>query len=147
MNNIARLFGAGVIAVFGIIQGADSPPALYAQGTSACADSTSDLKMYRDGYADMVSNPDTAAARQRTNLGLPTLNANQVIIVADTAACRAASIAYDNELGVATPTVPVMVLELATKRVVVKDSGKEVGPNLNILFNHDFTQVITRIWY
>src|SRR5688572_4048615 len=145
MNNIARLFGAGVIAVFGIIQGADSPPALYAQGTSACADSTSDMKMYRDGYADMVSNPDTAAARQRTNLGLPTLKANQVVIVADSAVCRAASVAYDNHLGVSRPTVPVIVLQLASKRVVIKDSGREInntGGSINILFNQDFTKVI-----
>jgi hypothetical protein len=38
------------------------------------------------------------------------------------------------------------VLQLATKRIVIKDIDWE-GPALNILFNQDFTQVLERIWY
>jgi hypothetical protein len=58
----------------------------------------------------------------------------------------ASHVAYDNALGISKPTVPVMVLQLVTKRIVIKDIDWE-GPALNILFNQDFTQVLERIWY
>jgi hypothetical protein len=148
MKNITPFFGFGaIVIVLGLLGASDSNASVIVQAPGLCVDATSpDLIMYRDAYADMVSDPDTAAARQRTNFGLPLLDSTQVVIVADSVACQAASIAYDNALGISKPTVPVMVLQLVTKRIVIKDIDWE-GPALNILFNQDFTQVLERIWY
>jgi hypothetical protein len=117
----------------------------YAQSFNPCVDST-DLRIrsYRDWYNLQTSDADTAIVRERTQLMLPTLSANQVSIVADTTACRAASIAYDAELGLSQPNVPAMVLQLGTKRIVIKADGPTPYIPVNILFNQDFTQVINK---
>ena len=148
MKNNLPIFAVGAFAtVLALFVTSDSKAAVAVQGPGLCVSATDpDLLMYRDGYAEMVSNPDTAAARQRTNFGIPTLDSTQVLIVADSAACQAASLAYDNALGESNPTTPVMVFQLATKRLVIKDIGWK-GPALNILFNQDFTQALSRIWY
>jgi hypothetical protein len=117
------------------------------QSSAPCFDSTTTrVQNYKSGYANMVSNPDTAFSRQRTNLGLPLLAANQVRIVGDTATCRVASSAYDSALGRSPSTVPVVVLELGTRRVVVKDIGMR-GAWMNLLFNQDFSTLLQKIWY
>src|SRR5690349_12276153 len=92
-----------------------------AQSGSACVDPTStyshDLKI---NVATMVSLSDTASANERARFGLPALTANQVSIVSDTTACRAASVAYDAAVSATPIDLPVVVLTLGTKRLVVK---------------------------
>jgi hypothetical protein len=93
----------------------------------------------------MVSRSDTAAARQRTNLLLPSLTPTQVRIVGDTAVCRVASAAYDSAASVTFPDRPVIVLELGTtRRIVIKDIGF-AGAWLNLLFDNTFTSMFKRI--
>jgi len=93
----------------------------------------------------MVSRSDTASARQRLNLGLPTLAANQVQIVSDTTVCRTASVAYDAAANVSYPAQPVVVLALgSTRRIVIKDVGFR-GAALNLLFDQNFATLLKRI--
>lgn len=102
------------MAVLGIIHPGNSATSLQAQGPGACVDATDPgARMYRDGYVDMVSDPDTSAARERANPALPYLDSTQVLIVADRAESQAASIAYDNELNISEPTIPFILLQLA----------------------------------
>jgi hypothetical protein len=61
-----------------------------------------------------------------------------VKLVADTTICRQASAAFDARVDGANSSTPVVVLELGTKRVVIKDLGRG-GRLLNLLFNSDFT--------
>jgi hypothetical protein len=119
-----------------------------AQASGACVDSaSSDARSYKHGYSLMVSRTDTASARQRTNLGLPTLSADQVQLVADTTVCRLASAAFDSAAAVSHPTTPVIVLALGTtRRIVIKDIGFH-GPWLNLLFDQTFTSMLTKIGY
>jgi hypothetical protein len=119
---------------------------LGAQTTSACFDSTSKrAQSYKHGYSLMVSRSDTASARQRTNLLLPSLTASQVKLVGDTAVCRLASAAYDSAASVFFPDRPVIVLELgSTRRIVIKDIGFR-SAWLNLLFDNTFTSMLSRI--
>lgn len=123
------------------------PAAAMAQGISACFDSTSSrAKNYRYAYSQMVSDPDTAAARQRTNLGLPLLTASQVRIVGDTTLCRRASVAYDSAAALLFPDRPVILLELGpTRRIVIKDIGAPLW--LNLLFDATLTLLFENIGY
>ena len=118
---------------------------LHAQVSSPCADSSAKLiQTYRDAYASMVSRTDSETVAFRSSSGLPTLAASQVRIIGDTAVCRAASIAYDSRLLNPSPSLPVIVLELGTKRIVIKESGHP-GNRLNMLFSQDFTTWITNL--
>lgn len=112
-----------------------------------CTDTASTKSRgYKNVYASLVSKTDTASARRRSQLQLPLLQANQVRLVADTIACRAASNAFDTVRGVSLPTTSVIVLELGSShRIVVKDLGFN-HYWLNFLFNSDFSQLIKRIW-
>lgn len=118
-----------------------------AQTTGACNDSsTATAKGYRNYYGAFVSATDTQVVRVRNQLGLPTLTNAQVRIVSDTTVCRTASRAYDGTLEVPYPDTPVVVLEVGTKRVVVKDIGfKEF--KLNLLLDGAFTTLLQRIWH
>ena len=117
-----------------------------AQSTGACTDSaTSQARGYRDYYGVVVSLTDTAAIRWRTQIGLPTLLNSQVRLVSDTAICRIASQAYDATLEVPYPAKPVIVLELGSKRMVIKDIGFR-GAMLNLLFDQTFATLLHRVW-
>jgi hypothetical protein len=94
----------------------------------------------------MVSRTDPASATQRTNLGLPTLAATQVVIVADTATCRIASAAYDAAMGVSAPDEAPLVLQLGNRYVVVKRLKFERG-RMNVLFDQSFSTVLKKIWF
>lgn len=114
--------------------------------SGSCTDTTSTRsRAYRNIYASLVSQPDTASARRRTQLQLPLLQANQVRLVGDTTVCRSASNAFDGARGVSLPTTSVIVLELGpSRRIVVKDIGiKHYWQNF--LFNSDFSQTLKRI--
>lgn len=116
-----------------------------AQATGACADSTGERPpLYRDEYSSMASRTDSQTVAFRVRSGLPTLSPALVRIVGDTAVCRAASLAYDAALAVPHPSQPVIVLEVGTRRVVIKDIGRR-GPWLNMLFNQDFTSLLYKI--
>jgi hypothetical protein len=148
MKTLSVVAFAGTFAVMSVSAVKSSENILIAQSTSPCVDSTdANMRIYLDGYRYMVSKTDSFSVRARANLSLPYLSASQVMAVADTVACRAASIAYDAEMGMAQPDLPVMVLKLETKRLVVKFDETSDGPAPNILFNADFTQVIERILY
>jgi hypothetical protein len=149
MKKSGQIVGFSFALVLVVAVGLRNPSGTAnAQSVNPCVDSTDQrIRNYRDGYNILASDADTAIARRRSDLMLPTLSANQVLIVADTTACRAASIAYDAELGRSKPDVPAMVLQLATKRIVIKDDGTNPDIPVNILFNQDFTQVINKIWY
>lgn len=116
-----------------------------AQSIGACADSTGEQPpFYRDAYKSMVSRTDSETVAFRTRSGLPTLTPGQVRIVGDTAACRAASLAYDAALAVPYPSRPVILLEVGNRRIVVKDTGRR-GPWLNMLFSQDFATLLYKI--
>ncbi len=54
-----------------------------------------------------------------------------MVMVAGSATCHSASVAYDAELGISEPAAPVIVLKLGSKLVVIKEAGWESAP-LNI---------------
>jgi hypothetical protein len=148
MKTPSVLAFTGTCAVMIVLAVKSSENILMAQSPSVCVDSTDvHMRNYLDGYRYMVSKTDSVSVRARANLSLPYLSASQVMAVADTVACRAASIAYDAEMATPQPDLPVMVLKLDTKRLVVKFDETSDGPAPNILFNADFTQVIERILY
>ena len=123
-----------------------SPMAARAQGNGPCMDSTSSAsRNYRSNYQALVSLTDPASVARRNRTGIPTLTPSQVRLVADTTVCRAASTAYDARLQIPHPSEPVLVLELGTKRLVVKDLGNGAR-GLNMMFNIDFTTVLNRFW-
>lgn len=116
-----------------------------AQGTGLCTDSTNKRAWgYLHMYSGIVSSTIPEIVADRTSKGLPTLSYSQVKLVTDTAVCRSASLAYDAQLSTQRPTTPVIVLELGTKRVVIKDTGMG-GRWLNMLFNQDFTALLQMI--
>lgn len=134
------------IAVLAVLLTTVNP--VHAQGTGACSDSTtSQARGYRDYYGALVSVTDTATIRVRNQIGLPSLSNSQVRLVGDTAVCRTASQAYDATLAVPYPSAPVTVLELGSKRVVIKDIGFRGGVLLNLLFDQGFTTMLQRMWH
>lgn len=119
----------------------------HAQTPSICADTASQRsQIYRDNYRLLVSGTDTATVNFRARSGLPTLSPTQVRLVGDTAVCRTASIAYDATVSSPDPLEPMIVLELGSKRIVAKNSGRR-GPWLNLLFNQDFTSLLYKIGF
>lgn len=133
------------LAIVIVLLGASMPAA--AQAPSACYDSTSTrVHDIRDKYGVIVSRNDSVGTRWRTQLGLPTLSDAQVRIVGDTAVCRTASQSYDGALEGSYPSQPVIVLELGTLRMVVKDIGLGGGALLGIIFDQSFANVLKRLW-
>jgi hypothetical protein len=65
--------------------------------------------------------------------------------VTDTVACRAASVAYDAQLMDKHPTEPVVLLELGTKRLVVKKAD-DGGRFLNMLFDQTLGVLLNKFW-
>jgi len=138
----------GCVAILAILMSWATPHALSAQSPGPCNDSTTArARDYRNYYGVLVSVTDTQVVRVRTELGIPTLSNSQVHIVADTTVCRIASQAYDATLEVPHPSEPVVVLELGTKRVVIKDIGFRGGTMLNLLFDQGFTTLLQRMWH
>lgn len=118
---------------------ASSPEPVHAQSNGPCMDSTSSIsRFYRNSYEGIATRSDANSLAWRTSQGIPTLTASQVKLVADTTACRAASTAFDSRVDGASAAMPVVVIELGTKRIVIKDLGRG-GRLLNLLFNSDFT--------
>jgi hypothetical protein len=135
-----------LISVGALTAGLIATPVL-AQTNGACADTTTtQARGYRNYYGVVVSRTDTAAIRVRNQIGLPSLSNSQVRLVGDTAVCRIASQAYDATLEVPYPTQPVIVLELGTKRVVVKDIGFRGGVMMNLLFDQAYGTLLHRMW-
>lgn len=125
--------------------GAPMPAA--AQSPSACYDSTStQVHDIRDKYGVIASRNDSVGTQWRIQLGLPTLSNTQVRIVGDTAVCRTASQSYDVAVAGSYPSQPVIVLELGTLRMVVKDIGLGGGAFLGIIFDQSFANVLKRLW-
>ena len=116
-----------------------------AQGIGVCTDSTNHRAWgYMHMYAGIVSSTVPAVVANRTAEGLPTLSYAQVKLVTDTAACRRASIAYDAQLEKKRPDAQVIVIDLGTKRVVIKDTGMR-GRWLNMLFDQNYTTLLRMI--
>lgn len=140
-NNEIYGISVGVLAA-AVIAVVSSPVRTNAQTNGACMDSTSAAsRFYRNSYGGVASRTDAASAAFRNSSGIPNLSPSQVRLVADTTVCRAASIAYDAQLQVPHPSAPVIVLELGTKRLLIKDIGTG-GRWLNMLFNQDFTVLL-----
>jgi hypothetical protein len=121
------------------------PIALLGQDAGCVSPTDTRARLYRAAYGGMVSGTDPGYVAQRTNLGLPTLSASQVIVVTDTTTCRIASAAYDHELDVSAPSEAPLVLQLGTQYVVVKRLDSD-GGRISVLFNQDFTIAQKRIW-
>lgn len=141
-QSVARIAPLASTFILALVLGASK---VAAQTTGACADSTGERPpLYRDEYSSMASRTDSQTVAFRARSGLPTLSPAQVRIVGDTTVCRAASLAYDAALAVPHPSQPVIVLEVGTRRIVIKDIGRR-GPWLNMLFNQDFTTLLYKI--
>lgn len=122
------------------------PVAVSAQGNGPCMDSTSSAsRNYKSNYEALASLTDPASVARRIRTGIPTLTPSQVLLVADTTVCRAASAAYDAQLQTPHPSEPVIVLELGTKRLVVKDLGNGAR-GLSMMFNIGFTTLLNMFW-
>lgn len=135
----ARMVVAGALASVALAEGA------RAQGTGVCTDSTNHRAWgYMHMYAGIVSSTVPAVVANRTAEGLPTLSYAQVKLVTDTAACRRASIAYDAQLEKKRPDAQVIVVDLGTKRMVIKDTGMH-GRWLNMLFDQNYTSLLRMI--
>jgi hypothetical protein len=117
----------------------------FAQTTGACADSTdATTRYYQDYYRLAVSSVESRMVAFRSQTGLPNLAETQVRLVGDTTVCRTASAAIDAKRLNKYPAAPVIVLELGTKRIVIKDVGLS-GGRLNFLFNQDFSSLLYRM--
>ena|SRR5687767_10371802 len=135
------LIGLPVVTIIALY-----PVGASAQANGPCMDSTSSTsRNYKSNYEALASLTDPASVARRTRTGIPTLTPSQVRLVADTAVCRAASIAFDAELQTPHPYGPAIVLELGTKRLVVKDLGNATR-GLNMLFNAGFTTLLNMFW-
>ena len=144
---LIRVAGAGVALLAIVVASwATIPSTSSAQGTGACYDPGSGRAInYKYAYGLMVSRTDTASARKRTALALPTLSPSQVQLVSDTTVCRKASAAFDSVVNVSYPTRPVIVLALgSTRRVVIKDLNFK-GPRINLLFDQNFVTLVSRL--
>lgn len=137
MSLVHRIPLAMVSVVVGMI--ALSPQHATAQPNGPCMDSTSSIsRFYRNSYEGIATTSNADIAAWRASKGIPTLTASQVRLVADTAICRSASTAFDARVNEADPAAPVVVIELGSKRLVIKDLPHG-GRLLNMLFNTDFT--------
>ena len=138
----------------------DAPAQPYPQGTSGsrspdrsgvvqvpgCSTDTASAKIYRDGYASMVSRTDEQSVAQRVALKLPTLLPNEVTIVTDNSVCSTASSAFDRTLGVSAASEAPIVLQLGTHWAVVKNLAfRHYHPN--VIFDTTFTTAVSRIWF
>jgi hypothetical protein len=146
-NTSWRMIRVHLIAILSMFALVSHPHRLAAQTVGACADSSgSRAKSYRDNYALSVSSTDTAMISFRSRTALPTLASTQVMLISDTTVCRAASRAFDSQMLIKHPEKPVIVLQLGTKRMVIKDVGMTDGW-LNMLFDSTFTTVFSRILF
>lgn len=135
MNNLQK-FSTALVSLIALLA---SSPRLHAQSNGPCMDSTSSMsRFYKSSYEGLVTRADANGSAWRTSEGIPTLSPSQVKLVADTTICRLASAAFDARVDGANSSTPVVVIELGTKRVVIKDLGRG-GRLLNLLFNSDFT--------
>jgi urease alpha subunit len=135
------------VALWAIVMGALTLPATktFAQSAGACADSTNATTVYyRDYYRVAASSTTSTMVAFRSQTGLPNLAETQVRLVGDTIVCRNASSAVDAKTLNQNPATPVIVLELGTKRIVIKDVGLS-GGRLNFLFNQDFSTLLYRM--
>jgi hypothetical protein len=135
------ILGAGlVISVLAV-----SPMRSFAQTGGACGDSTSSSAiLYRDYYRIAVSSTESHMVAFRAQTGLPNLSQTQVRFVGDTTVCRTASIAVDAHRWDKFPQTSVLVLELGTTRLVVKDVNLPAGM-LNYLFNQTFSTLLMKM--
>lgn len=130
-----------------VIALAIGPVGVTAQTTGPCADSTNaSTRFYRDYYRIAVSSAESNQVAFRSRTGLPALAETQVRIVGDTTVCRSASAAFDAHVLDKFPANPVVVLELGTKRIVIKDVGL-VDKRINFLFNQDFSTLLSSIMF
>jgi hypothetical protein len=133
------------IALSFVALSAVGPTTASAQGNGPCVDTASwSSRNYKSNYEAIASLTDPAIVAFRTENGIPTLIPSQVRLVADTTVCRAASTAFDTHVQTPHPLEPVIVLELGTKRLVVKDLGHGAKPSM--LFNVDFTTLLNSFW-
>jgi hypothetical protein len=149
MRWLALVSGPRLVALVAsvIVALAMSPIDAFAQTTGACADSTNvSTRFYRDYYRIAVSSAESNLVAFRSRTGLPALAETQVRIVGDTTVCRSASAAFDAHLLDRFPANPVIVLELGTKRIVIKDVGL-VDKRINFLFNQDFSTLLSSIMF
>jgi hypothetical protein len=117
-----------------------------AQAGGPCVDSASVASRgLKSVYEALVSLSDPESVALRNQTGIPTLTPSQVKLVADTTVCRAASIAYDARLQAKRPAEPVIVIELGTKHVVMKQA-ENGGRSLDMLFSAGFTTVLNMFW-
>ncbi len=111
-----------------------------------CSTDTARARIYRDGYASMVSRTDEQSVAQRAALKVPTLLPSQVIIVTDRSVCSTASTAFDKALGVSADNEAPIVLQLGTHWAVVKHLAfQHFRPN--VIFDSTFTTAVARIWF
>jgi len=111
-----------------------------------CSTDTARARVYRDGYASMVSRTDEQSIAQRATLKVPTLLPGEVIKVTDRAVCGIASTAFDKALGVSAANEAPIVLQLATHWAVVKHLAfQHYRPN--VIFDSTFTTAVARIWF
>ena len=138
-----------------------APAQPYPQGTSGshspnpmntgvqvpgCSTDTARARIYRDGYASMVSRTDDQSVAQRAALKVPTLLPSQVIIVTDHSVCSIASTAFDKTLGVSAANEAPIVLQLGTHWAVVKQLAfQHFRPN--VILDSTFTTTVATIWF
>ena len=112
----------------------------------ACSGDTAIARIYRDGYASMVSRSDPQSVAQRVAFRIPTLLPNQVVVVSDSPVCKTASTAFDKALGVSAPNEAPIVLRLGNYWAVVKRlEFQHYRPN--VIFDSTFTTTLSRIWF
>jgi len=111
-----------------------------------CSADTAMVRIYRDGYASMVSRTDSQSVAQRVAFKIPMLLPSQVAVVSDSAVCRTASTAFDKALGVSAPNEAPIVLRLGNYWAVVKRLAfQHYRPN--VIFDSTFTTEVSRIWF
>ena len=139
---VQQMILVGAVATITV---AAHPTHSAAQSGGACADSTTaSAKFYRDYYRNAVSSSETHMVRFRADTGIPNISQTQVRFVGDTTACRAASVAIDARRWDKFPEIPVLVLELGTTRLVIKDVDLP-GGMLNYLFNQNFSTLLKKM--
>lgn len=112
------------------------------QGPCA-SDSVNDVEFMLNRYRWMMSGDDSLKVSVRATAGLDKVDPATIAVVADTAICRAAVIAYGNALNDTTSDRAVNVVKIGS-RYVVRDPARLNGGGAYLTFDSTFTTKLSQ---
>lgn len=136
----------GVLAATAFALPSSSPQVALANTASPgpCAsDSVNDIEFMLNRYRWMMSGDDSLRVSVRTTAALAKVDPATITVVADTAICRAAVVAYGNALNDTTSNRSVNVVKIGS-RYVVRDPARLNGSGAYLTFDSTFTTKLSQ---